>query len=244
MRAPRGTVAEVQSTDLVKGSPDQIYGEVGIHPVYGLLDFIPVEVDNRIIGVAMRPENLATPLSDCMVNISEDMLITAETCLLHLLHADWKRSPFFLVVQDTSICGIVTKADVNKLPVRVSIFELLSDYELALTKRLESKLGSDESWLNKLTTTQAERLREQFRRDMRAGLDLSLISCAALGTKLEIGWHYLEELHRFDRAQIDRITKLRNTISHGKPMITGRFKVQNLSQDLRLAEALCAVLST
>lgn len=243
MRAPRGTVAEVQSTDLVKGSPDQIYGEVGIHPVYGLLDFIPVEVDSRIIGMAMRPENLATPLSDCMVNITEDMLISAETCLLHLLHADWKRSPFFLVIQHTSICGIVTKADVNKLPLRVSVFELLSDYEHALTKRLESKLASDESWLSRLDQAQIERLWEQFRRDQRAGLELSLISCAALGIKVEIGWHYLEELHRFDRAQIDRITKLRNTISHGKPMITSRFKVHNLSEDLRLAEALCAALS-
>ena len=242
MRAPRGTVAEVQSTDLVKGSPEQLYGEVAIHPVYGLLDFVPVVVDGRIIGVAMRPDDLAKPLSECMVNITEDMLISAETCLLQLVHADWKRSPFFLVIQDTSICGIITKADVNKLPVRVSIFELLSDYEHALTKRLESTLGNDESWLSRLDDKQVERLRTQFRQDQRAGLELSLLSCAALGTKVEIGWHYLDELRCYDRAKIDRITKLRNTISHAKPVITRRFHMKDLCETLRFAEDLRAAL--
>lgn len=243
MRAPRGTVAEVQSTNLVKGSPEQLYGEAAIHPIYELLDFVPVVVDGRIIGVAMRPNDLATPLSECMVNMTEDMLISAETCLLQLVHADWKRSPFFLVIQETSICGIITKADVNKLPVRVSIFELLSDYEHALTKRLESTLGKDEDWLSRLDDKQVERLRTQYRQDQANGIDLSLISCVALGIKVQIDWEFLPEFRTFKRSEVDSLTKLRNTISHGKPMITRRFKVENLSKILKLAKDLTTALS-
>lgn len=192
----------------------------------------------------MRPENLATPLSDCMVNISEDMLISAETCLLHLLHADWKRSPFFLVIQDTSICGIVTKADVNKLPVRVRVFEQIAAYEQLLTYRLEKRLGRDESWLKDLKEHQARTIRRQFNQDLEAGLELSLISCASLGSKVEVAFERLKEIQKFKKQNLRRITSLRNAISHGKPMITPAFTVNQLSADLKLIDELCLALTS
>jgi hypothetical protein len=244
MPISRGTVADIQSTELQKGELDQPFADAALHPVYGLIDFVPVEVDQRIIGVAIKPDRLDTILSKCMVQLTEDMLISSSTCLLNLVHADWKKSTFFLVVDDTKICGIVTKADLNKLPVRVRVFEQIAAYEQLLTYRLEHRLGRDESWLTDLNQHQARTIRSQFNQDLEAGLELSLISCASLGSKVDVAFIRLQEIEKFKKQDVRRITSLRNAISHGKPMITPTFTVNQLSADLKLIDELCLALTS
>lgn len=239
----RGKVSEIQSSPLLKGRPDQLYSEIGVHPLYGQVDYVGVEADGFIIGVAINPGPADAKLSDCMVNITEDMIASADTCLLDLVQADWTKSDFFLVIDSSKFTGIVTKADLNKQPIRVSVFELLSIYEQLLTDRLEVCLAGDDSWLQDLSESEVTRLESQFEREQRAGLELTLISCAALGLKVQVAWKRLEELHSFERADVDRITKLRNTVSHGKPLISSRSKVTQLSTDLKLINKLCSALS-
>ncbi len=67
--------------------------------------------------------------------LGPDDLISAETSLLQFVWSA-EEQPRRLVLEGTDIRGIVTLSDIQKLPVRISLFSLFIHFELLLTEHL------------------------------------------------------------------------------------------------------------
>lgn len=104
-----------------------------------LYDVIPVVKRNRIVGVLEKGVSGLQPLSD-------RWLISRDTGIPDLvkLFATTKQKAF-LVLYKQDVIGLVSPADLNKLPARVFIYNLIGELELGLTQLIGSlfKDGSD-----------------------------------------------------------------------------------------------------
>src|SRR6266511_4977695 len=71
--------------------------------------------------------------------LGPDDLISAETSLLQFVWSA-EEQPRRLVLEGTDIRGIVTLSDIQKLPVRISLFSLFIHFVLLLTEHLRQSL--------------------------------------------------------------------------------------------------------
>jgi hypothetical protein len=84
-----------------------------------------------------------------MRSLDEEVLLSSDTGILTFLD-NVDRHPYRLVLRRDHIDGIVTIADLQKLPVRTLLFLLVAHVELLLAKTIRQMVGSDEDWLSTL----------------------------------------------------------------------------------------------
>lgn len=100
-------------------------------------DIIPVVEGERMVAIWRRETNSTEPLTD-------RWLISRDTPIPDLLELFVKSSrPGFLVLQRQDIVGLVTPADLNKLPARVYFYNLVGELELALARGIRQQFGRD-----------------------------------------------------------------------------------------------------
>lgn len=102
-------------------------------------DLIPVSENNRIVGVLrtytdnVEPEILTT-----------DWLVSRDTPISHLLAIFTDSShPGLFVIHGQDLVGLVTPADLNKLPARVYFYNLIGELELALLGWVQNYFAQD-----------------------------------------------------------------------------------------------------
>jgi len=99
-------------------------------------DLLPITRDGRIVEVLRVEDGAREPLTDRWL-VSRD---TAIPDLLQILLESGR--PGFLVFQRQEVVGLVTPADLNKLPVRVYLYFLIGEVELALTLQIRSHFAT------------------------------------------------------------------------------------------------------
>jgi CBS domain-containing protein len=122
-------------------APDVLEKKMRLHG----FDYLPVRrtANGPIIGIisadAMRNEGRDRNVAQIYEPLGPDDLISAEASLLHFVWpAD--QQPRRLVLEGKDIRGIVTLSDIQKLPVRISLFSLFIHFELLLTEYLRYTL--------------------------------------------------------------------------------------------------------
>jgi hypothetical protein len=93
-------------------------------------DLLPLTLEGRIVEVLRVEDGAREPLTHHWL-VSRD---TAIPDLLQILLGSGR--PGFLVFQRQEVVGLVTPADLNKLPVRVYLYFLIGEVELALTLQI------------------------------------------------------------------------------------------------------------
>jgi hypothetical protein len=73
-----------------------------------------------------------------------------------------------LVVSGSSITGLVTLSDLQRLPVRAALFALLTGFEIVMTELIRKRLGADDGWLTFLNRTRQAKLRDEIADSKRA----------------------------------------------------------------------------
>ncbi len=104
-------------------------------------DLVPMTHDGRIVGVLRTDGEEPEPLTDRWL-VSRD---TAIPDLLGLFVETGR--PGFLVFWRQDVVGLVTPADLNKLPARIYLYHLIGEVELALALRIRSHFADDPSQL-------------------------------------------------------------------------------------------------
>ena len=120
-------------------------------------DLLPLTQDGRIVEVLQVEDGEREPLTDRWL-VSRD---TAIPDLLQILLESGR--PGFLVFQRQDVVGLVTPADLNKLPVRVYLYFLIGEVELALTLQIRSHFAAaPEQALQMLSAKRRRELEEQI----------------------------------------------------------------------------------
>ena len=134
------------------------------------------------------------------------------------------RSHVFVSVFGT-VGGIVTRSDLQKPPVRMWLFGIVTLIEMRLNQLIAGHCSEDE-WPQYLSDRRLEKARELLQERNRRNQELELLSCLQLSDKAQIVARNsrLRDMTRFDsRNQFEKaakmIERLRNNLAHSQDII-------------------------
>ncbi len=133
-----------------------------------------------------------------------------------------KRRYFILTPQ--GITHIVTRSDLDKIPLRLGIFGLLSVFETFLKHKVRTEF--EEVYKNSLTEKRLDYAKVLFREKIRKNEDIDLIECLQLGdlrTIFSKEKRYKDLLPGLNREKYDKslraIVRLRDSLAHAQPSL-------------------------
>jgi predicted transcriptional regulator len=123
------------------------------------------------------------------------------------------------------ISGIITRGDLQKAPVRMWFFALLSLLEMQFLRLIRSRL-SDDDWMTQLDSAASTRIRKDFRKRQKRNEEVDLADCTVFRDKVEaiarteplrasLGFGSEGAL----RTEFAEIIALRNDIAHGHDIV-------------------------
>lgn len=131
--------------------------------------------------------------------------------------------PFFFVLDPDCIRRILTRSDLNRLPVRTYLHTLLDHAEGLFAQWCEA-IYPDETWLGCLTCDRQARVQELYCAKQQADFDTRLIDCTTFSDKANIvgkSERFRAQLLSLSRrkfqAEFMPIKRLRDRLDHGLP---------------------------
>jgi len=126
-----------------------------------------VEVEER------KPRDLAqSDLVSCDLPLSSAIKLLA-------------KKPFALVLKGDRVSAVVTRADLNLLPVRVMLFTIMTHAEMLLASGIQREYRGD-SWIEKLSRQKQAKVLELQKKKIEVDADTRLLDCTTLGMKCEV----------------------------------------------------------
>jgi hypothetical protein len=133
-----------------------------------------------------------------------------------------KRRYFILTPQ--GITHIVTRSDLDKIPLRLGIFGLLSVFETFLKEKVRTDLR--DGWESSLTEQRLGYAQALFKEKIRKNEDIDVIQCLQLGdlrTIFSKEKRYKNLLPLLKREKYDQnlraIVRLRDALAHAQPSL-------------------------
>lgn len=155
--------------------------------------------------------------------IGPDLLISDSTPIADIFTALTSRD-FAFVLYGKDIVGIITKADINKPPVRIYLFGMTSLFEMHLNAWI-GHFFRDSSWESKVPNSRIKVARDMYEERKQKNQDLSLLECLQLCDKrdlLRTSNSFIKEFGtsktKFD-AFVKQVEKIRNDLAHSQNSI-------------------------
>ena len=180
----------------------------------------PLDEAGRIIGLldltALKDISTTDALvQDYLTPLSEDNIIGSDANLLTFVstaHVNRCR----LVVSGSKIAGLVTLADLQRLPVRVALFSRVTHLEIIMTDFIERELGKECAWKSRMSAHRLRKLDENIERGKISDTEVEPLLYTQFCDKRNIMATLPvvgAEKQRF-RDELIRIEKLRNGLAH------------------------------
>jgi hypothetical protein len=192
-------------------------------------DQVPLTDDEglRIEGVFVRGTG--------RLELREDMFMAADASLLSFLEsADQSRFRFLLV--DSTVSGMATISDIQKLPVYSVLFSLVVAVEMLLMDWIRKKCRENpDEWLTHLTKSQRGSVEKYWQDALKENLAIDRLSCAAFGQEiLAAKGMGLFDNHDDQRAKLKALEQLRHQVCHATefaPNLTQALKIPSQVRD-------------
>lgn len=167
-------------------------------------DLIPIIEQGRILGVW---HNRATDIEP----LTERWLITRDTSIPDLLDLFIRSGqPGFLVLHRQEVVGLVTPADLNKLPTRVYVYNLIGELELKLARMIQNHCKRDRTKLRQVFGEQLwERLSEENEELKRGNVDINPVQLLYLSDLLNI---VIRQKELYTKLGFPSGTKVKETV--------------------------------
>lgn len=153
-------------------------------------------------------------------------IISESTPLIEVL-SGLKNKSYFFVLNGREISGIITRADLQKPPVRILLFGFISLFEMHLTFLIRSHFPN-EKWRESLKAKRIENAETilQQRKDRNEVIDLT--DCLQFADKRDLVLTSEEIRNHLDLTTknganklLRNIEKLRNKLAHSQDIVTG-----------------------
>lgn len=175
--------------------------------------------------------NYVKPFEDHLVILSS----TPFTEVVHGL----KHSPRLFVSVFGRIGGIVTRTDLQKPPVRMWLFGMVTLIEMRMTQMIERAFDNGD-WHQYLSESRVEKAKDLLKERMRRHQKLGLIDCLQFSDKAQIIARNqgLRSQTRFNsRRQVEdaakKLERLRNNLAHSQDIISKDWEaLVDLSENL------------
>ncbi len=199
--------------------------------------YFPVKEDGLINGI-MTVDSLKSGEREIMP-LTSDWLIAADTPILHLLELfaeDDTRN--FFVLSSSKVMGMVSPADLNRIPARASVYLLVAHYETLVTELIRQEIGeTDEAISRYLSEKSIEKARETRNKKRSKDLELPLIRYVNLFDLVEIVKQHDELRDRLEfesKKSVDtmKFDIVRNPVAHlNNLLINSKDDIKKINDD-------------
>jgi hypothetical protein len=234
-------VRDITTYELEVCAPSDDLSSVLTDECLKAFDCIPVRDGAAIIGYVWRADGDHGLVRERMRQITESMLVSADMPLTTFLPL-FAGASHRLVLDGTAIRGIVTWSDLQKLPVRLLAFSLVTHLEMAMALAIHELFQRDEEWLAILKTPRQQGITDKLKERQRSGLEPPLLELTDFCDKRTILKKRLQLGGQFE-ADLKRIEEVRNVTAHAGSYAETPDAVRQFVLDLQRAEYWIAELS-
>jgi hypothetical protein len=198
-------------------------------------DVVGLRDDGFVVGYVCREDLTGGACSDHLRYFGSDQITAAEVPLRETL-IRLGEQPVLFVTSLGAVGGIITRADLQKPPVRMWLFGLITLIEHALGVMLRARYP-DDSWRQHLSETRLQRA-ERFQAERRRRNEsLDLVNCLALADKGQVLFKDADvraqlgmESRSAAKEAVRNMEQLRNSLAHAHDIVTGSWQtIVNLS---------------
>ena len=187
-------------------------------------DAAPVNDNNtyRFIGNEwLVPDE--RPVREHARPIDSSLLVSADLGLVDGI-SRLKRQPYYFVLQGDKLCGIVTRADLQRPTVNMVLFSLILTSESAINVIIPNYLGP--SWFGQLPASRQEKAEMIFSLRVKENTQTTLLECLMLSDRLHLlgkcqpvvsalGFRSKTQFEKWKK----QITPVRDNLAHGGTLL-------------------------
>ncbi|HLW65512.1 MAG TPA: hypothetical protein VKS79_09355 [Gemmataceae bacterium] len=187
-------------------------------------DIVGIRLQGEVASIVQRELLEGGPCEQYMQKMDEVPVREANTPLLEVV-TELHRTPFLLINVFGRVGGIVTRADLQKPPLRMWLFGLLTLIELRFTELIEQHCPGDR-WKQFVSEARLQKAQALLAERSRRNQALQLLDCLQFSDKGQIVARN-EEIRRLtvfrSRRQADEAIKdleqLRNNLAHAQDIL-------------------------
>jgi hypothetical protein len=191
-------------------------------------DVVGVRQDGLVSGYVNRVNLTGGRLVDHMVQFNPEGKLLEKSPLVNVFEALNHSSRAFVVVLG-EVGGIVTRGDLQKAPVRMWLFGLISLIEMQLLRIIREFFQID-SWQPLISPKRLEKAKSLLEERQRRNEGIDLADCIQFADKRDIVLkndklrHLLEIKSKEEGKQLfENLENLRNDLAHAQDIITGNW---------------------
>lgn len=190
-------------------------------------DVVGVRENGIVIGWVRAPDLDSGSIREYQILFQDGDQVSGSSPLLSALTQLKNREALFVTLLG-QVGGIITRGDLQKAPVRMWLFGLISLIEMQLL-RLIREAHPDGSWQNFLTPNRLSYARNIQKERQNRNTDIHLTDCLQWCDKTTILFKselLTEKLHIGKSSEgktLHALEKLRNDLAHSQDIITGRW---------------------
>ena len=171
--------------------------------------------------------------------ISEKLIIGGNSSIIDFIK-NIKEEPFKLVISKNKVSGFVTFSDLQKIPVRVSIFSLITELEIAISTFISNKFDNDNHWMKLLSKGRKEKINLKISQIKENDNYVSKIIFTELSDKLDIilKLKLLKLSGKVQKKYFEEITKIRNKVAHSSDYADSRENCNDTSKTINFISNL------
>ena len=148
-------------------------------------DIMPVKENGKFVGYVEKSLLVKIKqIEPAIQQIKLDIVVSADTRVHEMIDL-FQKSRFFFVNRANDLVGLVTYADLDKIPVRAWLFILISKFEFLLLQLIKN-FHKGSSWLDELTPKRRKKIADLFDEKRRHDIDISLEDCLNFGDMIEL----------------------------------------------------------
>ena len=231
------TVLDI-SEYLVSFDADKDAAETKLYMSESNLDIAGLRNNGLVYGYIRRDELIDGMCSDHMHSFDEKLVLSATSSLQEVLEI-LAESEYCFVSVLGKVGGIVTRYDIQKPPVRMWLFGMITIIEMFMVRAIEKRYPND-SWQVMFSEGRLNRAKEIFKERQRRKQNARLIDCLQFSDKAHIvikdpnvredfGLKSMREA----KNAIKQIESLRNDLAHAQDIFTHDWEaIVNISKRL------------
>lgn len=206
------------------------------------LRVVGIRVDGLVTGYVEQDHVDDRPLSEQALPLTDAaMVVTAAPFqdLVKLL--DVHR--FLIVTALGQPIGVIVRNDLQKAPMRMWLFGMISLFDMKITRILKHYYAND-SWVDLISKSRLEKAQQLQAERARRKQSIDLMDCLQLGDKgqllaksLELRQHFWNQSRKHIEKVVKQLEKLRNNLAHSQDIVS-----ENWEAIVRMAEALESLL--
>ena len=179
-----------------------------------------------------------------IIPISEKILIGGDASIFEYIKtADTNQAK--LVISKNAVSGLVTLADIQRLPARISIFSLLTTLEIKMAKLIEQSFVSEDDWMQMLKKDRRDLINEQYRTSLTNDGFINRLELTSIKDKADVIANS-DLVNYGSRTALKKaffnLYSLRNSIAHSSEFAHTHSKAISVCKTVRKALQIIELL--